>query len=153
MEWIDALQGEVVGLDTAPLIYFIEENPTYLEIVRAFFEAMDRGEFRGVTSVVTSLEVLVHPLQHGDPALADQYRDILLNAEALSTVVLSQDIAEEAARLRAAHNIRTPDAIQMATAIHEGASFFLTNDGRLPSLPELEVLVLDELRGSPQQTA
>jgi len=37
------------------------------------------------------------------------------------------------------------DAIQMATAIHEGASFFLTNDARLPSLPKLKVLVLDEL--------
>jgi len=29
----------------------------------------------------------------------------------------SQEIAEEAARLRAFHNIRTPDSIQMATAI------------------------------------
>ena len=38
------------------------------------------------------------------------------------------------------------DLSQMATAICEGASFFLTNDARLPSLPELEVLVLEELR-------
>jgi hypothetical protein len=30
VEWIEALQGKVVGLDTTPLIYFIEENPTYL---------------------------------------------------------------------------------------------------------------------------
>ncbi|MEA5496457.1 PIN domain nuclease [Limnoraphis robusta Tam1] len=41
---------------------------------------------------------------------------------------------------------RSPDAIQMATAICEGASFFLTNDARLPSLPELTVLVLENLR-------
>jgi hypothetical protein len=34
----------------------------------------------------------------------------------------------------------------MATAIREGASFFLTNDARLPSLPGLTVLVLDNLR-------
>jgi hypothetical protein len=27
MEWVDGLRGSVVGLDTAPLIYFIEENP------------------------------------------------------------------------------------------------------------------------------
>jgi hypothetical protein len=26
MEWIAQLQGQVVGLDTAPLIYFIEDN-------------------------------------------------------------------------------------------------------------------------------
>jgi predicted nucleic acid-binding protein len=150
VEWIAALLGEVVGLDTAPLIYFIEEHPTYLETVCPFFEAMDRGEFSVVTSVVTLLEVLVHPFRNGDTQLARQYRDILLNAEGLTTILLSQGVAEDAARLRAAHNIRTPDAIQMATAIHEGASFFLTNDARLPSLPELKVLVLDELKAGSQ---
>jgi len=134
-----------------PLIYFIEENPTYLEIVRPFFEAMDRGEFNVVTSVVTLLEVLVHPFRCGDAKLAQQYRDILLSARGLTTILLSQDIAEKAAQLRAVHNIRTPDAIQMATATHEGASFFLTNDTRLPSLPGLEMLVLDELKAKPQR--
>jgi hypothetical protein len=59
MEWLAQLQGQVVGLDSAPLIYFIEENPTYLEMTDALFEAMVRGEFRVVTSVVTLLEVLV----------------------------------------------------------------------------------------------
>lgn len=45
MEWINDLRGKTVGLDTAPLIYFIEENPAYIETVRFFFEAMDRGLF------------------------------------------------------------------------------------------------------------
>ena len=148
MEWIATLQGKVVGLDTPPLIYFIEENQPYLETICPFFEAMDRGEFGVVTSIITLLEVLVHPFRQGDTALAEQYRDILLSAEGLTTILLSQDIAEEAAQLRAAHTIRTPDAIQMATAIHAGASFFLTNDNRLPTLPGLTVLVLDELKES-----
>ncbi len=151
MEWITALQGEVVGVDTSPLIYFIEENPTYLETVRPFFEAMDRGEFSVVTSVVTLLEVLVHPFGCEDMKLAQQYRDILLNAEGLTTILLSHDIAEEAARLRAAYSIRTPDAILIATAIHEGASFFLTNDARLPSIPGLKILMVDELKAAPQK--
>jgi predicted nucleic acid-binding protein len=107
---------------------------------------MDDGDFGVVTSIVTLLEVLVHPFRHGDTILAQQYRDILLNAKGLTTLLLFQDIAEEAARLRATHNIRTPDAIQMATATYAGASFFLTNDSRLPSLPGLKVLVLDELK-------
>lgn len=148
MEWIETLRGRVVGMDTAPLIYFIEENPTYLNIVRPFFVAMDRGDFQVVTSSVTLLEVLVHPFRHGDSVLAQQYREILLNAKHIDTVLPSYDITEEAARLRAEYNIRTPDAIQMATAIHEGASFFLTNDARLPSTPALNVLVLDELMTS-----
>jgi len=146
MEWIVQLQGQVVGLDSAPLIYFIEENPTYLEMTDAFFEAMVRGEFRVVTSVITLLEVLVYPLRRGNTILAQQYRDILFNEEGLTTIEVSVAIAEEASQLRAAYNLRTPDAIQMATAIRQGASFFLTNDARLPSLPGLAVLVLEELR-------
>jgi len=146
MEWLAQLQGQVVGLDSAPLIYFIEENPIYLEMTDAFFEAMVRGEFRVVTSVVTLLEVLVYPLRQGNRILAQQYRDILLNEEGLTTIEVSPAIAEEAAQLRATYNIQTPDSIQMATAISGGASFFLTNDVRLPSLPGLEVLVLEELK-------
>jgi len=78
--------------------------------------------------------------------LAQQYREILLNASHVATIPLSCAIAEEAARLRAMYNVRTPDAIQMATAIQAGASSFLTNDSHLPTIPELRVLVLDELR-------
>lgn len=146
MEWLAQLQGQVVGLDSAPLIYFIEENPTYLEMTDAFFEAMVRREFRVVTSVVTLLEVLVYPLRQGNRILAQQYRDILFNEEGLTTIAVSPAIAEEAAQLRATYNLQTPDSIQMATAISGGASFFLTNDARLPSLPGLEVWVLEELR-------
>ena len=134
MEWIETLRGAIVGLDTAPLIYFIEENPTYLPIVGRFFEAVDRGEFRVVTSVLTLTEVLVHPLRHGDHNLADQYRRILLQANQITMVPVSESISEEAAQLRAKHGLRTPDAIQLATAIRSGAASFLTNDSRLPTL-------------------
>ena len=60
MEWLNDLQGRTVALDTAPLIYFIEENPNYIGTVKLFFEAMERGDFSVVTSTVTLLEVLVH---------------------------------------------------------------------------------------------
>ena len=146
MGWVDSLRGSVVGFDTMPLIYYIEENRNYLEVVDPFFEAIDRGEFKVVTSIITLLEVLVHPVRNGDVILAQRYRDLLFDTEGLSTMILDRTIAEEAARLRASHHIRTPDSIQMATAISEGASFFLTNDLRLPSLPNLKTLVLEHLK-------
>lgn len=61
MEWLTALRGAVVGLDTTPLIYYIEENPDYIGAVQPFSKAIDRGEVHVVTSAVTLLEVLVHP--------------------------------------------------------------------------------------------
>jgi predicted nucleic acid-binding protein len=61
------------------------------------------------------------------------------------TVPLSADIAQEAAALRASHHLRTPDAIQLATAIRSGAASFLTNDHRLPAVSGLKMLVLNQL--------
>ena len=144
MEWINDLQGQTVGLDTAPLIYFIEENPAYIETVKLFFEAMDRGDFWVVTSTVTLLEVLVHPLRLNNIELATEYREILLNSK-LMTLEVSNAIAEQAAQLRAAHNIRTPDAIQISAALDAGATHFLTNDIKLPQIPSIQILSIDAL--------
>jgi predicted nucleic acid-binding protein len=144
VEWINGLRGKRVGLDTAPLIYFIEENLTYLDATKLFFESMDRGDFTVITSTVTLLEVLVHPLRRNNTALAAEYRDILLNSK-LITVEVSSTIAEQAARLRAVHNIRTPDAIQISAALNAGATHFFTNDIRLPVIPAIETLSLDSL--------
>ncbi|MBE3559162.1 MAG: PIN domain-containing protein [Ktedonobacteraceae bacterium] len=148
MGWVDPLKGYVVGLDTAPLIYFIEEHPVYADVVDPFFEAVGRGEIQVVTSVITFLEVLVLPIRSGNVELARKYQDILFNTTGLNTVALSPHVAEEAARLRAFHRIATPDAIQVATAIAVSASYFLTNDLHLPLLSGLRVLRVDELRTS-----
>lgn len=146
MEWLIQLQGQLVGLDTAPLIYFIEENPKYVVMMDAFFAALHHQEFSAVTSAITVTEVLVHPLRSNNEAIAQQYRDILLNSDELTVVDVSPAIAEIAARLRAEHNLRTPDAIQLATAIDSCVTFFLPNDAGLPAIPELQILVLDDLR-------
>ena len=140
-----ALRGTLVGLDTAPLIYLIEEHATYIPLVRPFFEALDRDEFRVVTSTLTLTEVLIHPMRHGDHELANRYRDTLLHATSLTTMPVPEEIAEQAAELRARHNLRTPDAIQLATALAAGASSFLTNDSQLPRLARLNTLVLSQL--------
>jgi predicted nucleic acid-binding protein len=145
VEWIEALRGSTVGLDTGPLIYYIEEHAAFLAKVKPFFEAADRNEFRIVTSFVTLIEVLIRPLREGRPELAEEYRNILLQSSALTAIALDEGIAEEAAELRARHNLRTPDAIQLATAIRSGASWFLTNDSALANLIEIPVLVLKQL--------
>ena len=145
MAWVEALQGQIVALDTAPLIYYIEDHPKYADAVGHFFDSLASGDFQSLTSVITLLEVLVHPLRNNNPTLAAQYREILLHTEGLSIDPLGQDIAEEAARLRAIHGIRTPDAIQLATAAKGSASFILTNDSNLPAVSGIQVLVLDHL--------
>lgn len=145
MGWIDDLTGSLVGLDSAPLIYALEAHPIYVRDLRRFLNALDEGRFRAVTSTVTLIEVLTQPLRHGDVALVRRYEALLLEDPGLATLDLSVAAAREAARLRAAYNLRTPDAAQLATAIAAGASHFLTNDARLTRVTELRVLVLDAL--------
>ncbi len=100
MEWLNRLRGSVIGLDTAPLIYFIEEHPDYDAIVNPFFEALHRREFRAVTSTITLTEVFVHPFRQSDQNFLQQYTDILLYQESLATVAVTPAIATQAAQLR-----------------------------------------------------
>jgi predicted nucleic acid-binding protein len=146
VEWISALRGDTVALDTAPLIYFIERHPAHAGKLKPFFAAAEQAEFRIVTSLVTLIEVLVHPLRSGREDLALEYRDILLRSPGLTALPLDDQIAEEAARLRALHGFKTPDAIQLATAKIAGAKWFLTNDGDLPRIPGVSLLVVDRLQ-------
>lgn len=146
MGWVEPLHGRLVGLDSAPLIYLLEEHPVYRDRLRSFFDgALAAGLLQGVTSTVTLVEVLTRPLRQNDTVLVRRYETFLLDTRGLATVEVSPTVAREAAGLRAAYQLRTPDAILLATAITEGATHFLTNDARLVRVSEIRVLVLDDL--------
>ena len=63
MAWLDELSGRTVALDSAPLIYYIENHPHYFGYIRPFFEALENRQFKAATSVLTLTEVLVCPLR------------------------------------------------------------------------------------------
>ena len=86
----------------------------------------------------------MHPFRMGNDHLAEEYRNILLNAEGLKTYAITHNISENAARLRAKYNIRTPDALQIATAITANAEIFLTNDQALKKISEIKVMCLND---------
>ncbi len=146
MGWVEDLQGKTVGLDTAPLIFFIEKHDVYVGVVRPFFQAVDRGEIRVVTSTVTLLEVLVHPIRRGDESLAHQYNDILLTSPHISTMPVTPATAQAAAELRVDHNLKTPDAIQLAVAMTNHAVAFLTNDRDYGSVSGIDVIKLSDVQ-------
>ena len=131
MGWVEALTGNVVGLDTAPLIYYVEANPTYVPLADPFVSALVRGEIEAITSIVTLIETTVQPMRRGGADLTARYQDLLLDTEHIATVDLSAAKVQDAARLRAIYNLRTPDAIQLATAIQAGAGAFLTGEAIL----------------------
>lgn len=99
-----------------------------------------------ITSTITSLEVLIGPIRKNNLGLISEYRELLCNVEGLDTLDVNSDIAEEAAKLRATYNTRIADSIQVATTTYKKAQFFLTNDIDLPTIPGLNMFVLDKLQ-------
>jgi len=136
-----------VGVDTMVFIYHLEDHPTYAKLTQPLFEAWEEGRSAGVTSVITLLELLVRPKQKGQEEVARNYLELLTTYPNLDIVGVDVEVAELAAGLRAKYGIRTPDALQLATALWAGAGGFITNDGRLKRVGELEVVLLDELTG------
>lgn len=135
----------VVGIDTAPFIYLIEEHPTYDPIVAPFFrDRIKAGQNYGVTSVITVSEVLVQPLRRNEPELIERYEAAMRRGRNILVAEITHAIAKRAARLRATHNLRLPDAFQLAAAIEHGASHFITNDARLKRVNDIRVLALDD---------
>jgi predicted nucleic acid-binding protein len=146
-----AITGKLVAFDTAPLIYYLEEHPSYIAVADVLFEAIDRGNVQGITSVLTLLEELVRPLRDGLHDLAYAYRDLLTNAENIKIYPIDAIICEQAARLRARYALlRTPDALQIATAVEHGAEVMLTNDSRWKTLTEIQVVVLKDYTAARQ---
>jgi len=132
------------GIDTAIFIYFIEEHPRFLQLIEPLFEEADTGKRELVTSALTLLEVLVVPYRVRDTELATRYEQLLTRSRGISLIDISREQLRDAAQLRAAAAMRTPDAIQLAAAIGAGCTAFVTNDRRIPSVAEIRVLQLGE---------
>jgi predicted nucleic acid-binding protein len=145
MGWVEQLEGHTIALDTSPLISFIAQEAPYADLLQPLFTAISQGKIQAVTSTVTLIEVLVRPLREKNSELAAQYQDILTHSANLTMYPLSEEIARAAAELRATLNLRTPDAIQVATARVSGADTFITNDVKLRVPERLTRLILDEL--------
>lgn len=140
------ITGRIVAFDTAPLIYYIEENKDFLHLVEELFELIDAGEATGLTSILTLLEVLVKPRREGVVDIAEKYRSILTNSANITLHPVDEAVCETAAELRSKYTwLRTPDAIQIATALEYTAETIVTNDHRWKRITDIEVIVLQDV--------
>ena len=143
------IEGRLVAFDSAPLIYYLEEHPRYTLLSDELFDAFREQRARGLTSFLTLLEVLVLPLRAGHSSLASHYRQILGQTKGIALFSIDRAVCERAAQLRADHHwLRTPDALQVATAIEHGAQVIVTNDNRWKRLREISVAVFDDYVGA-----
>ncbi len=146
MGLIDDLAPGAVALDTAPIIYYTENRAPYADTVDLLVGLAEAGDRELVTSAITLLEVLVVPFRRGDTALAARYEALLTRSRGIRLVEVERGQLRLAAELRARHGVRTPDALQLSAALSARCGTFVTNDRRLPPIPDLRVLQLDDYR-------
>lgn len=132
-----------VGIDSAVCIYLLEQHPDYEPLAQIVFQQLKAGQLSGVMSEITVLETLIMPYRQNNAQAINDYLIFFDNFPNLTVYPLDRTIAQRAAQLRAAYTwLRTPDAIQVATALLNQAQAVITNDGLLKKVTELPILVL-----------
>jgi predicted nucleic acid-binding protein len=134
-----------VCLDTNVLIYWVENHPVYASVLEPLFSRLDRGTMAAVTSTVTMLEILVKPYRDSNEDLVNQLYSLMSTYPGLQWVDLTLLIADTGAHLRAEFNLRTPDAIQAATALHSSATALISNDAVFERVPGFDTLTLSKI--------
>ncbi|MDD3363838.1 MAG: type II toxin-antitoxin system VapC family toxin [Syntrophomonas sp.] len=133
-----------IFVDTAPIIYLIEEHPVYSHEVSEIFDKTSTGNIQVITSVITLIEVLTKPYKLDQIDLVNTYRDFFCNSKGFSVIDINTDIAELTAKIRAEFGFKLPDAVQLAIFEHNGCDYFITNDKQLKKYDINRVHVLGE---------
>ena len=126
-----ALAGKQVYLDVNIFIYALEGMEPWASLLRQAFTGMETGEWQAVTSELSLAESLVRPFQLGRQDLVQLYRAALSNRDCLRLVPLDASILVSAARLRALHGFKLPDAMHAATAQAQGFDILPARDVQL----------------------
>jgi len=135
---------KIIGFDTAPFIYYIEDVAPYADVLDPVFRLVDDRTLGAVTSAVTLAEILARPLADKHFSLAEEIKFTLKSLNALTVAAIDEKLAEAAALIRARYKIGLPDAFQIAAAIQGEASVFLTNDKAVKKVDAIEVLVVSD---------
>jgi predicted nucleic acid-binding protein len=134
-----------IALDTSVFIYQLEANSRYLPFTDHIFSALERPGCEAMTSTITMMELLVQPYRDSDEQRVDEFYGLLSTYPNLKWIAPTLEIGDLAARIRAMHRLRTPDALQAATAVHARASGLITNDPLFERVESFETLVLEKL--------
>jgi hypothetical protein len=132
--------GSLIAIDTAPLIYWLEDHSRWGEAYAALFEGIASDHWQGLLSTVSLTEVLTGPLLQQREELAERYAAVLTDRACFRLVDLTPGIAIGAARLRARYGLGLPDAVQLSTALQAGAVALVTHDRDFCGCTDLPIL-------------
>ena len=135
------LRHRRIAVDTSFLIPALEDVESFEEAPTRFLRLAERRSLSLITSSITLLELLVHPYRMKDMEAVNRYYGYLTDPF-VDLIPLTAEIADRAAEIRARYGFKTPDAVQMATALIGEATLLLTLDKDFNKQKEIEVGLL-----------
>lgn len=138
-------ENSVLFFDTAPFIYLFEGDGAFSRQTRALLDEVFQAGAQITTSLITYIEINTVPAKAGDHRTQAKYRDYFTNSEGVSVQSMNLSIAEETIHFRAQYNLKTPEAIQLATAKYCGADYVITNDRAWGRVSEVDVVLVSDL--------
>lgn len=134
-----------IFIDTAPFIYYLENNTLYFDRIKLFFEMCYRKKIEIVTSAITVEEYLVYPYSNNKTELIDNFYNFF-SYMGIEVVSIDEEIAKQAAMIRAEYkDFKAMDAIQIATALVSQCDIFFTNDKQLRQEKALTCITMDDI--------
>jgi predicted nucleic acid-binding protein len=134
-------QSMTLFFDANIIIYRVEAvepfNQQVLDTVQELVKQYPSAGF--AASRLSVMECLVKPIREQNSADIERYRGFFASS-GLQMVEITSLVLETATLLRARHGLRTPDAIQAASAMSiKGPVTFLTGDKQFGKVPGLNV--------------
>jgi len=127
--------GKIIALDTMVFIYLLEGDERYKDEAEKILTEVEAGLVSAVTSIVSVIEVLSAKKLIDQVRLREEISRFFQESEGLVVLPVNWEVGKVASELRRENqSLRTPDSIQLATAIVAGASVFVTNDLKLKNL-------------------
>lgn len=127
-----------VYLDSCIIIYLIEKHTVYFPVLDA--QLRQHQHVLYCISPLVKMECLVGAIKRQDTLLQQRYERFFSTQQ---TLVMPENVYRQAAELRARSNLKTPDALHLATATQHGCHQLWTNDNRLnQAAPTLAMNVL-----------
>jgi predicted nucleic acid-binding protein len=157
-----------IAIDTNIFVYLLQHSERYTEMAEAVFAWVKQPGHSAVVSTIVLTELLV-PLYRQAGSIGHfltgklssldvlPYRAageesssgllmLLATYANLEWIAADFGIADLAAQYRARYRLKTPDALHAATAVHSGATGFVTNDASFNRVEEFETLQFETLR-------
>ncbi len=131
----------IVFLDTNIVIYLIENQSGFGARALAHITTLRAAGDTFAVSDLVRLECRVLPVRHGNLALLGHY-DAFFASPDVQVLPLSKSVCDWATDVRAAHNFKTPDALQLGAAVVHACDRSLTNDARLAACTSIPIDVL-----------